>query len=427
MTIPASPSPVPGLGAAAGPEGLLQTLDGTCLSLVVDSATLASQFTKVMAATAEQSAIMERVRRSSQGFSQSLDDSAGQVATCTATVAETMTLSRQGAGYVDDAADTVGAVARAIEGAAQEFAQVAEASLEIVGIVHIIQRIASQTNLLAMNAAIEAARAGELGRGFAVVADEVRGLAKRTREATLEIGAMTDRIVASTRSLDEAMHAARARAQDSVELSNRAAETFRGIMDKVTEAMAATQRISAETESQGELSAQILAELASLDHSLGAGTGTVQQCNNALRGVIDTIGRIKHGADALVPAKPPLRGIQEAIEEMRLNNILMMNARTVAEAEPCIGRLGQLDAQIEALWRDHAAAAAATASAHRFREALATYRHQRALAEEHARRGDFAAVAEQITRHTRPAYLAAKDAIAALCEDHLGAVPAGGA
>ncbi len=105
---------------------------------------------------------------------------------------------RNGGKVVKEAAEIIEEVAIGMDEITKSVMQLSEDSQVIGTVIGVIKGIATQTNLLALNAAIEAARAGEHGRGFAVVADEVRSLSQRTQEATLEIEEVIAKISSAT-------------------------------------------------------------------------------------------------------------------------------------------------------------------------------------------------------------------------------------
>lgn len=111
--------------------------------------------------------------------------------------------------------------------------EMGQLSKNISMILETISEIASQTNLLALNAAIEAARAGEAGKGFAVVADEVRKLAERSSVSTKEIGSLINNILVTVGDAVTAMHTSTAEVDRGVEYSNLANQALTQIMESV--------------------------------------------------------------------------------------------------------------------------------------------------------------------------------------------------
>ena len=135
---------------------------------------------------------------------------------------------------VVEAMGAVDVLADMVQGAAEVIGRLEQESENIGKVLAVINDIAEQTNLLALNAAIEAARAGEQGRGFAVVADEVRTLANRTQKSTEEISAMIERLQGGSREAVSAMEAGRDQATNGVALTEQAAEALAVIAGAIT-------------------------------------------------------------------------------------------------------------------------------------------------------------------------------------------------
>ncbi len=143
---------------------------------------------------------------------------------------QTSETARQGGAIVEDTLGHMRSIAGSVRETAQKVQELGSRSDQIGKIVGVIDDIADQTNLLALNAAIEAARAGEQGRGFAVVADEVRKLAERTTKATKEIAEMIQSVQTETRGAVEKMQSGTQQVEKGVEVTAKAGESLKQII-----------------------------------------------------------------------------------------------------------------------------------------------------------------------------------------------------
>ena len=160
---------------------------------------------------------------------------------------------------------SISALVADVEHAREVIKNLAKESALIGNASQVIQGIAEQTNLLALNAAIEAARAGEQGRGFAVVADEVRSLAARTEESTTEIQSIIERLQSGTEQAVNAMESSREKAVKVVDQSQATESSLISIMTNVDTINNMNNQVASAAIEQSAVSEEVSANIVKIN------------------------------------------------------------------------------------------------------------------------------------------------------------------
>ena len=184
--------------------------------------------------------------------------------------AQAATYSRDGAKTVKETINGMEVIREKVGLSANKVEEMGTRSQEIGAIVETIEDIASQTNLLALNAAIEAARAGEQGKGFAVVADEVRKLAERSSLATKEIAVLIKGI---QKTVSEAVTAMKASAEE-VEAGVTRAYSAGEVLDNI---LGAAESVYKQAEEAGTTAAKVGAAAADLVEAVDAVSAVIEE------------------------------------------------------------------------------------------------------------------------------------------------------
>ena len=173
--------------------------------------------------------------------------------------------ANSGAQFMSMTSESIQEVATNVEQAVTTIRELETTSETIGSVVGVINGIAEQTNLLALNAAIEAARAGEQGRGFAVVADEVRALASRTQESTHEINSIIEQLQKNANCAVTVMNNGHEAVNNCVAEADKTKEALASIQQQINDINAMNLRIATSAEEQSAVSETVKSNVGEID------------------------------------------------------------------------------------------------------------------------------------------------------------------
>ncbi|NAW81168.1 methyl-accepting chemotaxis protein [Vibrio sp. V43_P6S15P86] len=193
--------------------------------------------------------------------------------------------AEQGRSVVETTVTNIGQLTSILSNSQQSIGSLNQHVDKIGGAVNIIQEIAEQTNLLALNAAIEAARAGEQGRGFAVVADEVRALASRTHQSTEEIMRVVVDIQAQMSTVVADIDQCNDQGQQTLNASEKLDSSLQQIITDMHAIQGNSERIASAIEEQGIVMNQVSGSITELNAISESNMQSAQECLHEVNSV----------------------------------------------------------------------------------------------------------------------------------------------
>lgn len=262
---------------------LVATINRTAITLDAGAKQTLASAGHLAKASVAQSKQVASASESAAGMAQSVEEVSGNAERSSDVARHAVDISHKGGDAVRRTIDGMNAIRETIQETSKRIKRLGESSQEIGNIVELINDIAEQTNILALNASIQASMAGEAGRGFAVVADEVQRLAERAANATKQIEVLVRTIQADTNEAVVSMERsttdvvggallaenAGAALEEIEQVSNQIASLVQNISASARQQTGSAQDIARNMQVLREISAQTAENSAATTNSIG--------------------------------------------------------------------------------------------------------------------------------------------------------------
>ncbi len=299
-------------------HGVVREIHASVDYLASSSGELSRAATRIADGSNTQSTRAAQVSTASQEMSSTIAEITRSVSCASEAAKAASEVAENGGRIVVSTIESMNGISRTAKESSSIISVLGGRSREIGSIITVIDEIADQTNLLALNAAIEAARAGEQGRGFAVVADEVRRLAEKTMKATKEIDAMIKSMQEETGKAIESMENEVSAVDAGARLAEEAGASLNEIVSRVEVVTSMIESVMVAIQQQHSATEQISSDMEGVSVVVGETSHDAGQIAGASREIATLASSLKKTVDTFKVS----RGVDEelVLERARLKN-----------------------------------------------------------------------------------------------------------